>query len=171
MTKSKKILFGIFIFLIIAGVVFRWYKFITGTSVQQPLEYSHKVHTELLKCEECHLGVTNSAYATLPDIKVCMVCHQTDAPLSSSPEEKKLLGYIKDNKEIGWKRLYRVPGHVYFSHNRHVTVGKLACEKCHGNMGKTVRPPTKALVRLGMGDCIACHEKNKVDRSCIVCHK
>ena len=143
MAKSKKILFGIFVLLVTAGVLFRWYDFFTGPSVKQPLEYSHKVHTELLKCEECHTGVIHSAYATLPDIKVCMVCHQADVPLSNSTEEKKLINYIKSNKDINWKRLYRVPVHVYFSHSRHVTVGKLACEKCHGDMGKHPGRPVK----------------------------
>jgi len=84
MTKSKKIMFGIFVFLATAGVVFRWYNFFTGPRVKQPLEYSHKVHTEMLKCEECHTGVINSASATIPDIKVCMGCHK-DEPLSNSP--------------------------------------------------------------------------------------
>ena len=170
MTKSKKILFGIFVLLVVAWVVFRWYDFFTGPRVEQPLEYSHKIHTEMLKCEECHIGVVNSASATIPDIKVCMGCHK-DEPLSNNPEEKKLLNYIKSNKNIPWKRLYRTPVHVYFSHNRHVSVGKLACEKCHGNMGKTSKPPGKALVSLDMGDCIACHEKSNVDTSCVICHK
>jgi Cytochrome c7 and related cytochrome c len=170
MTKSKKIMFGIFVLLVVMFVVFRWREFITGPRVEQPLEYSHKIHTEMLKCEECHIGVVNSASATIPNIIVCMGCHK-DEPLSNSPDEKKLLNYIKNNKNIPWKRLYRNPVHVYFSHNRHVSVGKLACEKCHGDMGKTVKPPSKALVKMGMSDCIACHKKNNVDRSCIVCHK
>jgi hypothetical protein len=170
MTKSKKILFGIFVFLVVAWVAFHWYDFFTGPRVKQPLEYSHKIHTEMLKCEECHSGVLNSASATIPDIKVCMGCHK-DEPLSNSPEEKKLLGYIKNNKDIQWKRIHRNPVHVYFSHSRHVSVGKLECVKCHGEMGKTSKPPAKALVDLDMGDCIACHEKNNMDRSCITCHK
>src|SRR5574340_1104345 len=150
MTKSKKILFGLFVLLISALVVFHWYEFFTGPRVKQPLEYSHKVHTEMLKCAECHKGVLNSAAATIPDLTVCMGCHK-DEPLSQSPEEKKLLNYIKTNKNIPWKRLYRNPVHVYFSHNRHVSVGKLECVKCHGDMGKTSKPPTRALVSLGMG--------------------
>lgn len=170
MTKSKRILFGIFVLLVMTFVIFRWHNFFTGPRVEQPLEYSHKIHTEMLKCEECHAGVINSASATIPDIKVCMGCH-TDEPLSNSPEEKKLISYIKNNQNIPWKRIYRNPVHVYFSHSRHVSVAKLACEKCHGDMGKTVRPPSRALVGLDMGDCIACHEKNKVDKSCITCHK
>jgi hypothetical protein len=169
MTKSKKILFGIFVLLVILMVAFRWYEFFLGP-VKQPLEYSHKVHTEILKCEECHTGVLNSAAAGLPDIKICMGCH-SEEPISKSPEEKKLINFIKKKQNIPWNRLYKNPVHVYFSHNRHVSVGKLECEKCHGNMGKMTKPPSQALVSIDMGYCISCHEKNNIDISCIICHK
>jgi len=170
MTITKKVLFGVILILAILFVGFRWHSFFAGPMVEQPISYSHKIHTEMLKCEECHRGVINSAAATFPDIQVCMGCHK-DQPLSSSPEEKKLLGYIKSGQNVPWRRLYKNPVHVYFSHSRHVTAGKLACETCHGEMGKTVKPPGRALVNIKMGDCISCHEANKVDKSCIVCHR
>ena len=169
MTKSKTIFLGIFVLLVIAGVVFRWHEFFAG-AIEQPLEFSHKVHTEMLKCAECHKGVLNSASATIPDLAVCMVCH-SEEPLSKSPEEKKLIDYIKKKQNISWKRLYRNPVHVYFSHNRHVTVGKLACEQCHGDMGKAIKPPRRPLVDVDMDYCMACHKKNNVDLSCVTCHR
>lgn len=169
MTKSKKILFGIFVLLVILMVVFRWYEFFTGP-VKQPLAFSHKVHSEAAQCEDCHTGVKNSASAGLPGIKVCMGCHQEE-PMTKSPEEKILISYIKSNKDISWNRLYKNPVHVYFSHNRHVSVGKLECEKCHGSMGKTTKPPDQALVSIDMGYCISCHEKHNIDISCVICHK
>ncbi len=169
MIKPKKIMFGIFLILVISLVAFRWYEFFAAP-VKQPIEYNHKVHTELLKCEECHTGVLTTASAALPDIKICMGCHNGE-PISKSPEEKKLLTYVNQKKEVNWVRYYENPVHVYFSHNRHVTVGKLACEKCHGEMGKTTRPPRHALVKMSMSYCLSCHESNNVDTSCIICHK
>ena len=169
MTRSKKLLLGIYVLLVGLLVAFRWYEFF-AVPVKQPLAFNHKVHTETLKCEECHTGVQNSAYAGLPDITICTGCH-SEEPLSKSPEEKKLINIIKEKQDITWIRVFRDPVHVYFSHNRHVSVGKLGCEKCHGDMGKTVKPPGTALVQLGMSDCISCHEKNTVDASCVICHR
>lgn len=169
MTKYKKILFGIFILLVGLMVAFRWYEFFAGP-IRQPIAFSHKVHTEILKCEECHRGVLTSASATLPDVKICMGCH-SEEPISKSPEEKKMVAFIKQKKDIKWVRLYENPVHVYFSHNRHVSVGKLKCEKCHGSMGKMTKPPGSALISMNMDYCITCHEKNNVDTSCIICHK
>lgn len=170
MTKSKKTLFGLFIILVISFVAFRWYEFFAGAAVKQPLEFSHKVHTEMIPCEECHAGVKKSASAGLPDIKVCMGCHG-DKPVTDSPEEKKLANLITNKKNISWQRLYKNPVHVYFSHNRHVSVGQLECEKCHGAMGKMAKPPGRVLVNMEMSDCISCHKKNQVDTSCVTCHK
>lgn len=171
MIKSKKnILFGMFVILVISLVVFRWYEFIAGAEIRQPLKFSHKVHAEAAKCEDCHTYVEKSASAGLPDIKVCMGCHQ-GGPMTDSPEEKKLMNYINDNKDIGWRKLQKNPVHVYFSHGRHVTVGKLGCEKCHGDMGKTTKPPGRALVNVDMSYCVSCHKKNNVDPSCVTCHR
>lgn len=169
MTNSKKISFGIFVLLIGLLVAFRWYEFF-AEPVEQPLAFNHRVHTEMGKCEDCHTGVQNSADAGLPDIKICMGCH-SEEPLSKSPEEKKLISFIEKKQDIAWIRLFRNPVHVYFSHNRHVSVGKLGCEKCHGDIANTRKPPDKALMELGMDDCMACHEKNDMDTSCVTCHR
>ena len=169
MAQLKKTAFGIFILLVILMVAFRWHEFFAG-AVKQPLEFSHQVHSEAAQCEDCHTGVKKSASAGLPDIKVCMGCHG-DKPVTDSPEEKKLVNLITNKKDVGWKRLYKNPVHVYFSHNRHVSVGQLECEKCHGAIGKTAKPPGRVLVDMKMSNCISCHEKDNVDTSCVICHK
>src|SRR5208283_1246115 len=128
MTKSKKILFGIFVILVVSFVGFRWYELFAGAAVKQPLKFSHKVHAEAAKCDDCHTSVEKAASAGLPDISVCTGCHE-GGPVTDSPEEKKLMNYINNKKDISWGRLYKNPVHVYFSHGRHVSVGKLACEK------------------------------------------
>lgn len=108
MTTSKKTLLGIFVILVLSLVVFRWYEFFAGAAVKQPLKFSHKVHAEAAKCDDCHTSVEKAASAGLPDISVCMGCHE-GGPVTDSPEEKKLMTYIKAKTEIGWVRLNRIP--------------------------------------------------------------
>jgi hypothetical protein len=170
MTNSKRTLFGIFVILVLSIVVFRWYEFFAGAAVRQPLKFSHKVHAEQAKCEDCHTSVEKTASAGIPDINVCMGCHQ-GGPVTDSPEEKKLMNYIDNKKDISWERLYKAPVHVYFSHGRHVSVAKLSCEKCHGDIGKTAKPPGRALVKIEMSYCTSCHNRNKIDTSCVTCHR
>src|SRR5690606_16962831 len=43
-----------------------------------PLRFSHRIHTELLECVDCHGGVRNSLRAsdvTLPPMSTCTDCH------------------------------------------------------------------------------------------------
>jgi cytochrome c551/c552 len=64
------------------------------------------------------------------------------------------------NKPIEWVRVHNLPDHVYFNHAQHVTVGKIACQKCHGPVEemKEVRQFTP----LSMGWCVNCHRETEV---------
>ncbi|MBI2082156.1 MAG: cytochrome c3 family protein [Deltaproteobacteria bacterium] len=139
--------------------------------VTQPISFNHKIHvTELkLECNHCHTGVETSAFAMLPSVEICMGCHV--APLSEKPEEAKVREYAEKGGEIPWRRLTRMPDHVYFSHQRHVTFGKISCELCHGKMGERNRPPTAAPKDLSMDDCLECHQRQKASVDCISCHR
>lgn len=61
---------------------------------------------------------------------------------------------------IEWLRIHNLPDHVYFNHAQHVTIGKVACQTCHGtveNMEVVGQYST-----LSMGWCINCHRKTEV---------
>lgn len=61
---------------------------------------------------------------------------------------------------IEWVRIHNLADHAYFNHAQHVTVGKIACQKCHGpvqEMEEVYQYST-----LGMGWCINCHRETEV---------
>jgi predicted CXXCH cytochrome family protein len=33
-----------------------------------------------------------------------------------------------------WVKIHNLPDHVYFNHSQHVAVGKIQCQRCHGNI-------------------------------------
>ena len=76
--------------------------------------------------------------------------------------EKSLkAGYKTSVKgEIPWKRIHNLPDHVYFNHSQHVAVGKVACQKCHGEVEKM--EVLKQYSTLSMGWCINCHRETEV---------
>jgi cytochrome c2 len=76
--------------------------------------------------------------------------------------KKSLTNKIKDKVQgpIEWKRVHNLPDHVYFNHSQHVTVGKVACEKCHGQVSKM--EVMKQYSPLSMGWCINCHRETEV---------
>ncbi|NND07081.1 MAG: c-type cytochrome [Saprospiraceae bacterium] len=62
---------------------------------------------------------------------------------------------------IEWVRIHNLPDHVYFNHSQHVTVGQVACEQCHGDVGEM--EIVKQHSPLSMGWCINCHRESEVD--------
>jgi predicted CXXCH cytochrome family protein len=74
---------------------------------------------------------------------------------------------------------------VFFSHRQHVAVAKVECKACHGDMASLDRPPARALKRLTMAQCIACHDQSppppagapkavaarRIADNCAACHR
>ncbi len=85
--------------------------------------------------------------------------------------ERQWNGIVKalTNKETGddkiqgpieWVRIHNLPDHVYFNHSQHVTVGKIACQTCHGKVEQM--DVMKQYSPLSMGWCINCHRQTEV---------
>ena len=124
-------------------------------AITQPIQFNHRVHTKKEPCTTCHKFVNTREVAGRPDMDVCMECH-TNAVTDSAEEEKVRL-LAEAGSEIAWRRLTRVPPHVRFSHSRHVSVGGVGCEDCHGAIALSDAPPPKPLVEINMGLCLDCH--------------
>ena len=140
-----------------------------STVVVQPLAFNHRKHVEKgVECFGCNESVRESAIAGKPRLETCMLCHET--PLGQTAEEEAVRQYAARGEEIPWRRLYKLPEHVFFPHQSHV-VGQIECKTCHGNIGESVSPPKRPQIRLTMNDCIACHRSRRVTTDCISCHR
>ena len=139
-------------------------------TVVQPIQFSHKVHTEKgITCDACHASVEKASSAGIPTTDTCMLCHQ--ATITDSPEEEKVRQYAEKGLQIPWQQVYRVPAHVYFSHRRHVSLGNLKCVQCHGKVADSVVPVTVAAVPVQMDRCLGCHAQGGVTTDCNACHR
>ena len=63
-------------------------------------------------------------------------------------------------KPIQWVKIHNLPDHVYFNHSQHVKVGKVQCQKCHGEI--TEMDEVYQYSPLSMGWCINCHRQTDV---------
>ena len=141
------------------------------SGVKQPIEFPHKTHiAQGIPCTGCHQRAEKDLVAGRPPTALCLACHAGGD--STNPEIKKLKAFAGSGQEIPWRRVWRLPSHVFFSHRVHVTVGKVACQTCHGPMETLERPPARPLKTLSMNDCIACHMKSSstIARQMIVPH-
>jgi menaquinone reductase, multiheme cytochrome c subunit len=140
-----------------------------GSKAEQPVSFNHKKHVEQgLGCDACHRFFKTQTFSGMPDLNICLECHKE--PVTKNPEEEKIRQSSQKGKEIAWKRIYEQPDHVFFSHRRHVVLGKLSCQTCHGKIGQSEKPPTKPWVKMTMKWCMDCHAKNKVTNDCLACH-
>ena len=128
------------------------------SAVTQPIQFPHKTHVELLKlqCTNCHQRADRDAVAGRPPTALCVACH---LGAKKTEETKKVLAYGDKAQEIPWRRVWRLPSHVFFPHRTHVAVAKIRCQTCHGPMETLDRPPVRPLRALAMDNCIGCHEK------------
>lgn len=132
-----------------------------GYAPEQPVAFSHKLHAgdNKIACQYCHYGVDKSRHAGIPAVGVCMNCHGVIR--RDSPEIVKVKKAFDDGKGIEWVRVHKLPDFVYFSHQRHVAGGNLACQTCHGPVEQMERLQQHAT--LNMGWCVNCHRDTNID--------
>lgn len=134
----------------------------------QPIAYTHKVHlANGLQCTNCHVGVDTGPDARIPNIKICMTCHQVIA--KDKPEIQKMAAMFARGEDISWQRVYDyVPAtHVRFNHAPHIRAG-VDCKVCHGDM--TQQTVAVRVINLQMGYCLDCHKQRRVSVDCATCH-
>ena len=130
-----------------------------SAALQQPIQFNHQVHVKKEPCQTCHRAYQHGPAAGNPTMVICMDCHTN--PVGESAEEEKLRALEKNQGRLNWIRVTRVPRHVRFSHQRHVVVGKLPCENCHGDIASLTTPPLAPLVAINMNFCIGCHRSER----------
>jgi hypothetical protein len=139
--------------------------------VTQPIAFDHKKHAGDLgiECRTCHEYYETGDHAGLPMLSTCMVCHES--PQTDRPEEQKVRDLAGAGSEDVFRKLFRMPDHVFYSHRRHVAIGGLPCETCHGAIAATTAPPERPLRRITMDFCIDCHQLRNVATDCTRCHR
>jgi hypothetical protein len=191
---------GLFMFAAgLTGMLFvGWFGFprILYKNLEQPLQFSHLVHTGEkvgMACEDCHSFTAEGRFTGIPKVAKCAECH-ADVLGESAAEKILVQEYVAPEREIPWLAYSRQPENACFSHIQHVKLAEIKCGDCHGPHGTSgaLRPfqlnrisgysrdiwgssisglRNQALEGKKMGDCIKCHAKhNKVD-GCIACHK
>jgi len=156
--------------LLFAAIILGLYGCNSTEKITQPIAYNHSIHVSEagLYCTDCHVGAETKIQATLPSIKRCQTCHSEMQ--GESKEEAKVVEAVTNKEEIPWNRIYTLPEHVFFSHRRHVTSGKIPCSDCHGDVEKLTKPADHQLVPIQMKRCMNCHDQKSISNDCLTCH-
>jgi len=169
-----------------------------GYTPEQPIWFSHAIHNcqNEIDCQYCHSSAAKSKHAGIPSVNVCMNCHKgiKKGAVYGTKEINKIyeaIGFDPDSakyienyeqKPIQWNKVHNLPDHVYFSHQQHVTVGKIDCKQCHGPVNQytvghvatseeiNAQEDVEGLIKLDkptltMGWCLECHNKAGIDKA------
>jgi len=160
---------GLLLLIILGGAAGGIY--LTQVAPAQPINFPHQTHVGLgVPCLFCHPAATWGPTAGLPSASKCWGCHQQFP--ASGPELTKLADYVKNNQEIPLVPVTIMGDFVHFNHRPHIAAG-IACETCHGDVGKM--QVVKAPFVQNMGWCLDCHKKMRPDQfahlsDCSLCH-
>jgi hypothetical protein len=124
---------------------------------EQPVLFSHAIHAgaAAIDCRYCHSGVERSAQAGMPSSASCLPCH---APLRrNSRLFEPVRRSVASGRPIPWRRVNRLPDHVYFNHAIHQDAG-VRCGECHGRVERMSW--TEQSAPLTMGWCLDCHRSS-----------
>ncbi len=141
-------------------------KFVPSAPVQ-PIPFSHRIHATRakLECKFCHPMPDPGDFATIPETAVCMTCHRSEK--KDSPAIQRLAESHNAGKPVPWRRVYRIPDYVYFSHKEHVARG-IGCEDCHGPVAQ--RDVLRKEKETSMAACMDCHRARSASLGCTYCH-
>jgi hypothetical protein len=133
----------------------------------QPIPFSHRTHAEVarLDCKACHPVPEPGDFATIPETSKCMTCHSTVK--KESQAIRRLAEFHNDKKPVPWRRVYRVPDYVFFSHKEHLAKGA-TCETCHGPVRE--RDVLSKEKPTSMAACMECHRVKQAPITCNYCH-
>ncbi len=143
-----------------------WMGILPAVAARQPMPFPHAKH-RTTACTICHAGAAASTHAGIPDVTVCARCHATAPAGAGAAWDAAVV-----SKSIAWIQVTPIlPPHVVFSHRRHVTLGRLECASCHGEMRDRTAPPASAATRIEMGTCLGCHAQEGAAEDCAACHR
>ncbi len=144
----------------------------------QPLPFDHSIHVniqvgeEKLRCVACHTGVERGSHAGLPPLTTCLRCHMRPQGDPPSDKERRVRLEVAEGGPFRWIQVTRNAGHVFFSHAAHVSLAKIECAECHGDVGSWSAPPTRPEEKLkSMSKCMSCHRERGAPNSCGTCHQ
>ena len=144
--------------------------FFPGTSPEQPIDFSHRVHAgeNEIPGMYCHVQARRSISAGVPSVNKCMGCHTEIA--TDRPQIRLLASYWENKEPIPWVKVHDLPDFVHFTHKRHVQAD-IECQTCHGPVETMDVVSREAPVEMGL--CLNCHKDNEVvhGTDCWTCHK
>jgi hypothetical protein len=158
---------AICVLLIVGFLYFFYTPPATDIGPAQPIPFSHRLHSgvKAIQCVFCHPYVGRATYPGIPPVEKCLYCHTYI--IANHPQILKEHDYFDTRTPTPWRKVFYVPEHVFFNHQRHIKQA-VACAECHGAVETMDRLKGQWF---RMGFCISCHRERGANLDCwLACH-
>ena len=132
---------------------------------EKVIKFNHEFHLAEagLECKDCHQKAPISVKSSenlVPKMEYCGSCHDV--------EDDKSCGLC--HYEGVYEKLKPTSEKIIFSHKYHLDVQKKSCTDCHKGLEK-VKYASQSPNRFpDMESCYSCHDNNKANNNCEICH-
>lgn len=128
------------------------------------IKFSHKKHSEVSACADCHTNVSSSTSLKdrlLPEKSVCATCHDVN------DENQCTTCHYQDKYEP----LMKKSSELIFNHKAHLENPNVNCESCHQGLTQVDYSVDSKDSNPSMSTCYTCHNDKAVASSeCKTCH-
>lgn len=128
------------------------------------IKFSHKKHSEVSACGDCHTNVTastNLKERLLPEKSTCATCHDVNDENECS----------KCHYQDKFEPLKQKTSELIFNHKLHLGNQNLTCESCHKELTEVDYSTEAKNSNPTMNTCFTCHNDNAIASSeCKTCH-
>lgn len=128
------------------------------------IKFSHKLHSELVSCQECHSSVENAVSLNdrlFPNHDNCVSCHEID-----DSDECGTCHY-----EDKYEALIQKKPDMIFDHSFHLNNSEMECTDCHQGLEEVDYSFQSAGHNPPMEQCYSCHNDISVaSNACESCH-
>jgi len=154
--------------VLVIGFLYNFYvRPVIGIGPEQPIPFSHRLHAGVkeIRCRFCHPYVGYAGSPGMPPVEKCLYCHEYI--INKHPAILKEHRYLNMETPTPWVKVFHVPEHVLFNHQRHVQKD-VVCRKCHGDVEGKDRLRGNVFK---MGFCVNCHRDEGANLDCwLACH-
>lgn len=131
--------------------------------------FPHRVHVvdNKLQCGFCHGGALVAERPGMPPPELCAPCH--DKFDAEKPAERRVGAFFDARSRYVTVASSGLNDDVMFSHGRHTSGARFACEECHADVAEQDQVPLAPIASKPM--CMDCHARYDASNDCSTCHR
>ncbi|MEW6744939.1 MAG: cytochrome c3 family protein [Planctomycetota bacterium] len=128
--------------------------------------FPHQTHMQQgIECGDCHSEDPQTGRPSRTSLSTCAICHE--GLEEGAPEGDRVRQLYREGAPNG-PFFMPLSSEILFDHQAHAAREE-GCGPCHGHLAESDSLGPE--LRMGMEECMACHDNRGAPRACEACHR